>query len=122
MAPERTPDRQHRLPPARPAPDADLRRRARALAATAGSRLRLAAGRAGGERGVALACALIDMIADDVHPGGWPVAEAIAVLRPEAVRDRQIQRLLDELHAIQDRIAILIEEADDEELVRRPAA
>ncbi|MFO1144828.1 MAG: hypothetical protein U1E59_21105 [Amaricoccus sp.] len=54
-------------------PDTSLRRRARALAATAGSRLRLAADRAGGKAGLALACALIDMINDDVirSAGRW---------------------------------------------------
>jgi hypothetical protein len=104
------------------APDAALRRRARALAATAGSRLRLAAGRAGGDAGLALACALVDMARADVDPAGWPVAEVIALLRDEAERDRQVARLLTQLGEIEVRIAMLSMDLDDEETIRRPAA
>jgi hypothetical protein len=42
--------------------------RARALAEGLGNRLRLAASRVGLEAGLALACALIDMIGDGVDP------------------------------------------------------
>lgn len=102
-------------------PDAMLRRRARALAVTAGSRLRLAAGRAGGDVGLGLVCALLDMIEDGVDPTGWPVAEAIAMLRREAERDRQVARLLAELEEIEDRIATLSADPEDK-IIRRPAA
>lgn len=109
------------LPSSPSMPDAALRRRARALAATAGSRLRLAADRAGGEAGLALACALVDMINDDVDPAGWPVAEVIVLLRGEAARDRQVARLLADLRGIEERGAALSPNPD-EEMVRRPAA
>lgn len=112
----------HHLPSSLFVPDAALRRRARALAATAGSRLRLAAGRVGGEAGLALACALIDMASADVDPAGWPVAEVIALLRDEAERDRQVARLLANLREIEDRIATLSPDPDEEETIRRPAA
>lgn len=112
----------HHLPSSLSVPDAALRRRARALAATAGSRLRLAAGRVGGEAGLALACALIDMASADVDPTGWPVAEVIALLRDEAERDRQVARLLAELWEIEDRIATLSPDPEEEETIRRPAA
>jgi hypothetical protein len=99
-----------------------LRRRARALAATAGSRLRLAAGRAGGEAGLALACALIDMARADVDPAGWPVAEVIALLREEAEWDRQVARLLAELQEIEGRIAMLSPDPEDMRIICCPAA
>ena len=72
------------LRPLPPAPLAGLRHRAHALAATAGSRLRLAAGRVGGDDRLALACALVDMVGADVDPAGWPVAEVISLLHGEA--------------------------------------
>jgi len=108
-------------PPAfSPPTDAGLRRRARALAATAGSRLRLAACRAGGDAGLALLCALLDMIEEDVDPACWPVTDAIAMLRHEAERDRQVARLLIELREIEDQIAST--DPDDEVVGGRPAA
>jgi hypothetical protein len=111
------------LPSSLSEPDAALRRSARAFTATAGSRLRLAAGRAGGEAGLAVACALIDMIDDDHDPAGWPVAEVIALLRGEAARDRQVARLLVDLGEIEDLVAALSPDPDEEEeTVRRPAA
>lgn len=109
-------------PPSFHTPDAGLRRRARALAATAGSRLRLSAGRVGGEAGLAPACALIDMVEADVDPTGWPITEVIALLRREAARDRQVARLLIELGEIEKRLAMLSMELDDEDVIRRPAA
>lgn len=105
-----------------PLADSGLRRRARALATIAEGRLRLAARRAGGDAGMALACALIDMIGDDVDPVGWPVAEAIALLGREAGRDRQIERLLADLREIENLIAALLTGPDYEEIIRRPAA
>ena len=57
-----------------------------------------------------------------VDPAGWPVAEVIALLRGEAERDRQVARLLAELRDIEDRIATLSTDPDDEEIIRRPAA
>lgn len=112
----------HRLPPFLPTPDAAHRRRARAFATAAGGRLRLAARRVGGDAGMALVCVLIDMIGDDVDPVGWPVPEAIALLRHEAGRDRQVARLLADLEEIRDRIAALPTESDEGETSRRPAA
>lgn len=112
----------HDLPSLLSTPEAALRRSAHALAATAGSRLRLAAGRVGGEAGLAVVCALIDMINDDVDPAGWPVAEVIAVLRGEAARDHQVARLLVDLRGIEDRVAALPTDPDEDEMVRRPAA
>jgi hypothetical protein len=94
------------LPPSSRTFDARLRRRARALAATAGSRLRLAAGRVGGDAGLALACARIDMVRADVDPTGWPVTEVVTLLRGEAERDRQVARLLSDLREIEGRIAM----------------
>jgi hypothetical protein len=67
-------------------------------------------------------CALIDMINDDVAPAGWPVAEVIALLRGEAARDRQVARLLVDLRGIEDRVAALSPDPDEEETIRRPAA
>jgi hypothetical protein len=99
-----------------------LRRRARTLAATAGSRLRLAAGRVGGDSGLALACAVVDMIEENVEPAGWPVPELIALLRDEAGRDRQVARLLADLREIENRIATLSAAPDDDDVIRRPAA
>ena len=94
-------------PPAlSPMPDAGLRRRARALAATAGSRLRLAAGRASGDAGLGLLCALLDMIEKDAAPAGWPVA--------------RFARLLVELWEIEDRIASI--DPDEDVVTWRPAA
>jgi hypothetical protein len=87
-----------------------------------GSRLRLAAGRVGGEAGLALACALIDMVEADVDPTGWPITEVIALLCREAARDRQVARLLIELGEIEKRLAVLSMELDDEDVIRRPAA
>lgn len=122
MSAEPYPHPGNHLPSSLSMPDSALRRRVRSLAATAGSRLRLAADRAGGEAGLALACALVDMINDDVEPAGWPVAEMIALLRCEAARDRQVARLLAELREIEDRVAALSPDPDEEEMVRRPAA
>lgn len=87
-------------------PEVALRRRARALVATAGSRLRLAAGRVGGEPGLALACAFIDMVDANVDPLWWPIGEVIALLQKEAARDRQVARLLHELGEIEDRLSM----------------
>ena len=104
-----------------PASDGRLRRRARALTACAGSRLRLAAGRVGGDAGLALACALLDMIGADFDPVEWPVSELIALLDREAARDRQVARLLTELRELEDRISTLPTETEDEDIIRRPA-
>jgi hypothetical protein len=62
------------------------------------------------------------MINDNVAPTGWPVPKVIALLRDEAERDRQVVRPLAELREIEDQIATLPTELDDEEIVRRPAA
>ena len=112
----------HRPPSLPPTAGSALRRRARAVAATAGCRLRLAAHRVGGDAGMALDCALVDMINDDVYPVGWPVPEAIALLRDEAGRDRQVERLLADLREIENLIAALPTGPVYEEIIRRPAA
>lgn len=87
-------------------PDAALLRRARAFAATTGSRLRLAAGRVGGEPGLALACVFLDMVNANVDPLWWPIGEVIALLKIGAARDRQVARLLHELGEIEDQLSI----------------
>lgn len=76
--------------------------RARHLSRTSAARLRRAATRLGGDDGLALACATIDMAASGEFPAGWPIAELIALLdTPAGRRDRQIERLLVELRMIQ---------------------
>ena len=64
-------------------------------------------------------CALLDMIEEDVDPTGWPVADAIAMLRHEAKRDSQVARLLIELKEIEDRIA---SPGPDDDVVTRCSA
>lgn len=99
--------------PLSPATVVGLRRRARAFAAACGSRLRLASARAGGDAGLALACALLDMIDDGSDPSGWPVGEAIVLLRGAADGDRQVARLLVNLEAVGSLIAMLSADPDD---------
>jgi hypothetical protein len=76
------------------------------LIAQSSARLRLAAFRLGGDAGVALICALRDMIIDTtVDPLHWPIDEAIALLcQPVAGRDTQVDRLTRQLERIRDRI------------------
>jgi hypothetical protein len=62
------------------------------------------------------------MIEQGADPIGWPVAEAIALLRGEAERDRQVARLLVELEGIEDRIATLSADPEDGKITRRPTA
>lgn len=76
------------------------------LIARSSARLRLAAYRLGGDAGVALICALRDMIIDTtVDPAHWPIDEAIALLRqPIAGKDIQVDRLARDLERIRGRI------------------
>jgi len=78
--------------------------------ASAGDRLigrarRLALGssaRLGGDDGLALACAIVDMVAAGESPARWPIAEMIDLLdTPAGRRDRQVERLLAELRMIE---------------------
>ena len=87
-------------PPARTAEDR-LRLRARKLVRDSAARLRRAATRAGGDAGLAMACALLDMIGSERSPYGWPVREMIALLEGEPERrDRQVLVLLTGLRRI----------------------
>lgn len=76
------------------------------LIARSSARLRLGASRLGGDAGMALICALSDMIIDaTVDPLHWPIDEAIALLRqPAPSRDAQVDRLVEQLERIRERI------------------
>ena len=78
------------------------------LVALSSARLLLAASRLGGDDGVALICALRDIVIDaSVDPLHWPVAEAIALLRTSAPgSDTQVDRLIDRLEEIRNRIGL----------------
>ena len=79
-----------------------MRLRARNLAAGSAARLRLAATRAEGDDGAALACALLDMIRARTCLSGWPVRELIETLSgASSERDAQVRRLLDALRRIE---------------------
>lgn len=76
--------------------------RARRLALGSPARLRRAAARLGGDDGLALACAIVDMVAADESPAGWPISAMIELLdTPAGQRDRQVERLLAELRMIE---------------------
>jgi hypothetical protein len=70
------------------------------------ARLTRAAGRLGGEAGVALAQALRDMMIDPaVDPMHWPIDDMLAILRrPGAERDVQVDRLIATLSYLRGRI------------------
>lgn len=59
--------------------------------------------------GLALACAIVDMVMAGEPPAGWPIAEVIALLdTPAGRRDRQVERMLAELRMIEaDLLALL---------------
>jgi hypothetical protein len=92
-------------PSLRPGPhlaEERVRLRARNLAAGSAARLRLAATRAAGADGAALACALLDMIRARTCLSGWPVRELIETLSgASSERDAQVRRLLDALRRIE---------------------
>ena len=64
--------------------------------------LRRTASRLGGDAGLALICALSDMISDPtVDPLHWPIDEAIALLRqPATGKDAEVDRLARQLERI----------------------
>lgn len=85
--------------------------RARGLAHGSAARLRRAAARAGGEDGLAMASALVDMILHREPPAGWPVADMIALFDSTSVaRDRQVERLVASLRALEADIALWMSE------------
>jgi hypothetical protein len=76
--------------------------RARRLAFGSAARLRRAATRLAGDDGLALACAIVDMVMAGEPPAGWPIAAMIELLdTPAGRRDRQVERLLAELRMIE---------------------
>jgi hypothetical protein len=79
-----------------------IKQRACELAANNAARLRMAATRKGGEAGLALACATIDMIlARETDPVSWPIEELILLLESGSPsRDRQVDRLLEDLRRL----------------------
>ena len=90
-----------------------VRMRARNMALASGARLLRAAARAGGDDGLALACALIDMILSGMPPTGWPIMPLVALLETEIpARDRQVAGLLVALRKINADIDRL-EDGDD---------
>ena len=101
--------------------------RAHELAVSSGARLRLVAARKGGDAGLALACATIDMVlSQGTHPAGWPIGEMIRLLEQDSPgHDRQVDRLLKELRGLQVAIDDLdrddCDEAAPAEMSRRAA-
>ena len=90
-----------------------MRLRARRLIDGSAARLSRAATRAAGDSGAALASALIGAIRSEAPPERWPLPE---IMRPLsggiAERDRQVCRLLDALHRLEEDLARLAEEND----------
>ena len=113
-----------RLRPGGATTESRARLRAYELAANSGVRLRLAAARKGGEAGLALACATIDMVlARETDPASWPLEELILLLEGGSpCRDRQVDRLLDALRQLQADIDELDREEDELAPAQRRAA
>lgn len=90
-----------------------MRLRARRLIDGSAARLSRAATRAAGDSGAALASALISAIRSEAPPERWPLPEIMRLLSGGiAERDRQVRRLLDALHGLEEDLARLTEEDD----------
>ena len=99
-----------------------MRLRARRLIDGSAARLSRAATRAAGDSGAALASALINAIRSEAPPKRWPLAEVVRLLSGGiAERDRQVARLLDALHRLEEDLSRLAEEDDTGDEVRSPS-
>ena len=115
------PGRSGDRPPAQ-SPEARVRLRARRLIDGSAARLSRAATRAAGDSGAALASALISAIRSEAPPERWPLPEVVRLLSGGiAERDRQVRRLLDALHRLEEDLARLVEEDDTGVEVRSPS-
>jgi hypothetical protein len=103
-------------------PEARVRLRARRLIDGSAARLSRAATRAAGDSGAALANALINAIRSEAPPKRWPLPEVVRLFSGGiADRDRQVRRLLDALHELEEDLARLAEEDDTGDEARSPS-
>jgi hypothetical protein len=115
------PGRSGDRPPAQ-SPEARLRLRARRLIDGSAARLSRAGTRAAGDSGAALARSLISAIRSEAPPERWPLPEVVRLLSEGiADRDRQVRRLLDALHELEEDLARLAEGDDTGDEVRSPS-